>query len=151
MLGTPRVGNTQLDDLAACRADFTKYGVSSHRFVTGASCSVPDAAHDEEKVLGFVVGHGIEGVGAAHVVAECRPAVEGAFLALLCSNGDGMAGCLRPRPRSREKRFEMAGGAGPKALVADMPVQSERAVQCRCCRRDPSSDMTLTSPGRKMP
>ena len=90
----PRVGSTQLDDLAAYRADLFKYGCSSNRLVTGAGGSVPDAAHDEEEVLGVVVSYGIEGVGDPNLVAEFAPADEGALLASLLPVGDGTAGCF---------------------------------------------------------
>ena len=94
VLGAPRVGSTQLDDLIACRADLCKYGSSPDRLVTGAGGSVFDTVHDEEQVLGVVVNHGIEGVGDFHFVAEFGPSEEGLVLASLLSGGDGTAGSL---------------------------------------------------------
>jgi hypothetical protein len=92
VLGTPRVGSTQLDDLVACRSDLVKYGSSPDRLTTGAGGSVFDTVHDEEQVLGVVVNHGIEGVGDFHFVAESGPSGEGFVLASLLSGGDGTAG-----------------------------------------------------------
>ena len=94
VLGAPRVGSTQLDDLAAHRTDLFKCGCSSNRLVTGAGGSAPDAAHDEEEALGVVVSHGIKGVGDLNLVAEVAPAEEGALLASLLPVGDGTAGCF---------------------------------------------------------
>ena len=56
--------------------------------------SVPDAAHDEEEVLGFLVGHRIEGVGDPDLVAEVGPAVQCSSFGLPSPGGDGTAGCF---------------------------------------------------------
>ena len=97
VLGAPRVGSTQQDDLVACRSDLFKYGSSPDRLTTGAGGSVFDTVHDEEQVLGVVVNHGIEGVGDFHFLAELGPSGEGLVLASLLSGGDGTAGSFETR------------------------------------------------------
>ena len=94
VLGAPRVGSTQQDDLVACRIDLAKYGSSPDRFTTGAVSSVLDTVHDEEEELGLVEDHGIEGVGDLEFGAEIGPTEEGLVLADLVSGGGGTAGSL---------------------------------------------------------
>ena len=117
VLGTPRVGSTQLDDLVACRADLCKYGSSPDRLVTGAGGSVLDTVHDEEEVLCVVVSHGIEGVRDFHFVAEFGPSEEGLVLTSLLSGGDGTAGSLETSAEMtseavRDGRWCMCHGLG---------------------------------------
>jgi hypothetical protein len=69
----------------------------SNRFVTGASGTAADTVDDKVEGSSFMLGHGTEDVGAAHVVTEVLPAIVGTFIGALSLSGCGTVACLLTR------------------------------------------------------